>query len=60
VRRGLARTHDVVRRLPIPVPMLAVHAAVLLGLFLAYAWWWDDRTGALRATLGLVSGPWVR
>lgn len=55
VRRGVARTHDAVRRLPIPVPMLGVHALALLGLFLAYAWMWDARTGALAAIWDLVS-----
>jgi hypothetical protein len=49
VHRGIERTHDVVRRLPIPVPMIGIHVLVLLGIFLGYAWWWDARTGALHA-----------
>jgi hypothetical protein len=55
VRRGVARTHEAVRRLPIRVPVLAVHALALLGLFLAYAWMWDARTGALGSIRALVS-----
>ena len=34
---GVARTHDVVQALPIPAPVLAIHAAVLVGLFYLYA-----------------------
>jgi hypothetical protein len=54
VHRGIERTHDVVRRLPLPVPMVVVHVSVLLSIFLAYAWWWDARTGALDAIARLL------
>jgi hypothetical protein len=54
VRRGIERTHEVVRRLPVPVPMIGVHVLVLLGLFLGYAWWWDARTGALESIAELA------
>jgi hypothetical protein len=35
---GVAKTHAVVQALPLPVPMLAIHAAALVGLFYLYAW----------------------
>jgi len=34
---GVAKTHEVVQALPIPAPMLAIHGAVLVGLFYFYA-----------------------
>jgi len=34
---GVAKTHDVVQALPIPAPMLAIHGAVMVGLFYLYA-----------------------
>jgi hypothetical protein len=35
---GLAKTHDVVKALPLPTPIIFVHAAAFVGLFFAYAW----------------------
>lgn len=55
VRRGIVRTHEVVRRLPLPAPIVLAHAAVLAVIFLAYAWYWDGRTGALSALAHLAS-----
>ena len=34
---GVAKTHEVVKALPLPAPMLAIHGAVLVGLFYLYA-----------------------
>ena len=44
--RGLGSTHRVVRKW-IPLPRLGLHALILFGLFLGYAWLWDEQTGAL-------------
>lgn len=66
IRRGLEKTHDAVQRLPVPTPEFAVHLAVLGAIFFAYAWFWDDRTGALDATRALLADglaravAWVR
>ena len=49
VHRGIVRTHEAVRRLPLPAPVLLAHGLVLGGIFLGYAWYWDARTGALAA-----------
>lgn len=38
--KGVAKTHDVVRAVPVPMPMLVVHAAVFVGLFFLYAYVW--------------------
>jgi len=35
--RGVAKTHEVMQALPLPVPLLAIHIAVLAGLFVLYA-----------------------
>ena len=35
---SLARTHAVVQALPLPTPVILVHAAVFGALFLLYAW----------------------
>lgn len=35
---GVAKTHEVVQALPLPVPLLAIHGAALAGLFYLYAW----------------------
>ena len=34
---GVAKTHEVVKALPIPAPMLAIHGAVFVALFYLYA-----------------------
>ncbi len=39
--KSVAKTHDVVRAVPVPMPMLVVHAAVLVGLFFLYAYVWN-------------------
>lgn len=35
---SVAKTHEVVQALPLPMPMLGIHAAALIGLFYLYAW----------------------
>lgn len=35
---SLSKTHEVVRALPLPTPMVVVHAAAFAGLFFLYAW----------------------
>ncbi len=41
VKHSLAKTHDVVQAIPLPTPMLLVHALAYVGLFYLYAWVWD-------------------
>lgn len=55
IRRGLEKTHEAVQRLPVPTPELGVHVVFLVGIFFAYAWFWDDRTGALHAARVLLA-----
>ncbi|MBA3847661.1 MAG: hypothetical protein H0X45_13595 [Planctomycetes bacterium] len=38
--KSVAKTHDMVRAVPLPMPMLLVHAAVFVGLFFLYAYVW--------------------
>jgi len=35
---SVAKTHEVIQALPLPVPLLAIHGAVLISLFYLYAW----------------------
>ena len=35
---SLQRTHQLVQALPLPTPLLLVHVAALVGLFLLWAW----------------------
>jgi len=35
---GVAKTHEVIQALPLPVPLLAIHGAALVGMFYLYAW----------------------
>lgn len=35
---SLSKTHDVVKALPLPTPLVFVHAAAFVGLFFLYAW----------------------
>lgn len=35
---SLAKTHDVMKALPLPTPLIILHAAAFVGLFFAYAW----------------------
>ena len=62
IRRGLERTHQVVQRLPVPTPELLVHLLVLTAIFWTYAWFWDDRTGALASGWALLASAlaWLR
>lgn len=41
IKRSLAKTHDVVQAIPVPMPMLLVHGAAYIGLFYLYAWVWN-------------------
>ncbi len=41
IKRSLAKTHDVVQGIPLPMPFLLVHAALYVGLFYLYAFVWD-------------------
>jgi hypothetical protein len=42
IKRSLAKTHDVVQAIPVPTPLLLVHAAIYVGLFYLYAWMWEQ------------------
>lgn len=35
---SLAKTHEVVKALPLPTPLIFIHAAAFAGLFFLYAW----------------------
>ena len=35
---SVAKTHEVIQALPLPIPLFAIHAAALVGLFYLYAW----------------------
>lgn len=52
LKTSLERTQKAVRR-RVRVPQLLLHAVALLSIFLAYAIFWDEETGAL-AELALV------
>jgi hypothetical protein len=41
IKRSLAKTHDVVQAIPLPMPILVIHGAVYIGLFYLYAFVWD-------------------
>ena len=49
---GLRTTHAIGRRLP--VPKVAIHAVVLVAIFVGYAWLWEEETGALTAFWALL------
>lgn len=40
-QRGIDRTHGVVKSLPVPTPVLAIHGALLVAIFFGYAWHMD-------------------
>ena len=40
VKRSLLKTHEVVRAIPVPTPLILVHALFYVGLFYLYAWVW--------------------
>ncbi len=40
-KKAVKGTHRAARRLPFPVPLLVLHAAVLAGLFVLYACIWN-------------------
>jgi hypothetical protein len=48
VQRSLRTTHRVVQRLPIPTPVLGVHALAFLALFGGYARYWNLDSEVLR------------
>jgi hypothetical protein len=48
LRRGIDRTHKAVRR-RMPVPQVLLHGVFLAAIFVAYAAFWDQETGALDA-----------
>lgn len=50
---GLRTTHRMTRG----VPKLVAHILVLAAIFVAYAWLWDDETGALSTLVGLIPKP---
>ncbi len=39
--RSLAKTHDVVKSMPVPMPVVVLHVAVFIALFYLYAWMWE-------------------
>lgn len=41
VKHSLAKTHDVVQAIPLPTPLLLVHALLYVALFYLYAYVWD-------------------
>jgi len=41
IKRSLAKTHDVVQGIPVPMPMLLIHGAAYIGLFYLYAFVWN-------------------
>jgi hypothetical protein len=41
IKRGLAKTHDVVQAMPLPLPVLLTHVAFYVALFYLYAWVWS-------------------
>lgn len=56
VERGLAETHSVITS-RLPLPGILAHGLFVFGLFCAYAWLWDDQTGALGALWRLMESP---
>ena len=38
MRTGVATTHDVAKVVPLPIPQVVIHAALLFGLFELYAY----------------------
>jgi hypothetical protein len=50
VKRSLAKTHEVVQAIPVPTPLLLVHAAIYVGLFYLYAWMWEQPVWPLPGT----------
>ncbi len=38
--KTVSSTHQAARKLPLPAPLLLMHAAALPGLFCIYAWGW--------------------
>jgi hypothetical protein len=51
---GLRTTHAIHRRLR--VPKVVFHAVVLSAIFVAYAWLWEEETGAFSACRALLPG----
>jgi hypothetical protein len=42
IKRSLAKTHQVVQAIPLPVPLLVVHALIYVALFYLYAFVWEQ------------------
>ena len=42
IKRSLAKTHEVVQAIPLPMPLLLVHGALYVALFYLYAWVWEQ------------------
>lgn len=49
VKRSLAKTHDVVQAIPLPMPMMLVHGAIYVALFYLYAFVWGQPVWPLPA-----------
>ncbi len=49
LQKSLAKTHGMMKKLPIPLPQLVGHGLIHFTLFAGYAWLWDSDTGALNA-----------
>ncbi|TNE91853.1 MAG: hypothetical protein EP330_03900 [Deltaproteobacteria bacterium] len=49
VERSLSTTHDVVQKLPLPTPMVGVHALIFAVLFGLYAHYWRMDDEVLRS-----------
>jgi hypothetical protein len=50
VKRSLAKTHEVVQAIPLPMPLLLVHGAIYVGLFYLYAFVWEQPVWPLPGT----------
>lgn len=40
-RHSVTKTHQTVQSIPFPTPLLLIHLAAFVGLFVLYAWVWD-------------------
>lgn len=52
---GLQVTEKAVRRLPVPLPRIALHGALLTAIFLGYAWVWNDDADAVGEIVAWMS-----
>ncbi len=59
IRRGIGRTHRKVQR-RYRLPALLVHMVVMIGIFLAYAAFWNQETGALNAMIDTGARWWAQ